>query len=58
MTEDTRPDTTDESRRPESPDAAQAEEPKDLTDQGLESQDTTELPDGEAMSMLDVNLGE
>jgi hypothetical protein len=56
MTEDTRmPDTTDQARRPESPDS-KAEEPKDLTSQELESQDATELPDREAMSLLDLNL--
>ena len=57
MTEDTRrPDMTDETRRPESPDATQADETKDLTAQEIESQDATELPDREAMSLLDLNV--
>lgn len=55
MTEETRrPDTTDETRRPEWPE--KGEEQKDLTTQELESQDATELPDREAMSLLDLNL--
>jgi hypothetical protein len=47
---------TDETRRPESPDATQAEEPQDLTTQELDAQDATELPDREAMSLLDLNV--
>jgi hypothetical protein len=44
---------TEETRRPDTTDEAQA---KDLTSQELESQDATELPDREAMSLLDLNL--
>jgi hypothetical protein len=56
MTEETRPDTTDETRRPESTDVAETGTSQDLTDEELESQDATELPDREAMSLLDLNV--
>jgi hypothetical protein len=63
MTDDTRPmrpnidderPLVDPTQRPG--ELTDTEESQDLTERELESQDATELPDREAMSLLDLNV--
>ncbi|HEY7590877.1 MAG TPA: hypothetical protein VH723_07785 [Candidatus Limnocylindrales bacterium] len=59
MTDSMRPNTDD--RRPlvdetQRPGDVTSTDEQDLTDGELESQDATELPDREAMSLVDLNL--